>query len=89
MGRRFATVIGMAVMVASAPALAGDKDKDAEKVMPNGEPIICKKSLDTGSLVKKTKRCYTKAQWTRIADAGRANAQRMVSDHTSAGDLSN
>ncbi len=51
--------------------------------MPNGDPIICRKTQETGSLVKKIKRCYTQAQWDRIASAARANAQKMQSDHAS------
>lgn len=52
------------------------------KVTPDGEKIICKKMAQTGSLVKKKKVCYTREQWDRIAQAARANGQRMQSDHT-------
>jgi hypothetical protein len=87
--RKTVMALGLAAMVVGGPAMARDKEPEQQKVMPNGEPIICQKSNDTGSLVKKTKRCYTKAQWERIALAGRANATRIASDHTGTGDLSN
>ncbi len=88
MVRHAAMAFGVAAMLAGVPALARDKDAEAQKVMPNGDPVICQKIQDTGSLVKKTKRCYTRAQWERIASAARANGQRMQSDHAS-GILSN
>lgn len=31
--------------------------------------IICKKHLETGSLVRRIKKCFTKAEWDRIAEA--------------------
>ena len=30
--------------------------------------IICKKHLETGSLVKRVKKCFTKAEWDLIAE---------------------
>ena len=76
-------MVAAAAMLAAVPAVARDRADEPQRVMPNGDPVICKKTQDTGSLVKKTKRCYTQAQWNRIADAARANGQRMQSDHTS------
>ncbi len=32
------------------------------------ERIICKKHLETGSLVKRVKQCFTKAEWDLIAE---------------------
>ena len=45
--------------------------------------IICKKTLDTGSLVRKTKECFTKAQWDRIAESQRRGNEKMVDGLTS------
>ena len=58
------------------------------KVMPNGERIICKKTAETGSLVKKTKKCYTKSQWDHISEAARKNGEQLQSSHAS-GTVSN
>lgn len=68
---------GCAVLLA-IPAAA--RDSEPQKITPNGEKIICKRTEETGSLVKATKRCYTRMQWDRIAEAARAKAQRLVTD---------
>lgn len=70
--------------VAIAPTATMAKDADLEgKVMPNGEKIVCKRVAETGSLVRKSKKCYTRAQWDRIAEAAKTNATKMQSDHAS------
>lgn len=74
----------LATVVAVAPAAVHAKDADLEgKVMPNGEKIVCKRVAETGSLVRKSKKCYTRAQWDRIAEAAKVNATKMQSDHAS------
>ena len=74
----------LATGVAIAPAVVHAKNTDLEgKVMPNGEKIICKRVAETGSLVRKSKKCYTSAQWDRIAEAAKTNATKMQSDHAS------
>ena len=73
--------IAAAVLTAATPTLARKEPAEAPKVMPNGDAIICKKTVETGSMMRSTKRCYTRAQWNLIADAARANGQRMQSDH--------
>jgi hypothetical protein len=76
-------VTGLGVVPVSA------KEADLEgKVMPDGEKIICRRVQETGSLVKKSKKCYTKKQWDRVAEAAKTNATRMQSDHA-AGMVSN
>lgn len=62
-----------------APAPAG---------APAQEKLICKALQETGSLVKKKRKCFTRAQWERLAEAARINGQRMTSDHA-AGMVSN
>ena len=70
---------------ALAPVSAIAKESELEgKVMPDGEKILCRRVAETGSLVRKSKKCYTRAQWDRIAEAAKVNATRMQSDHTSA-----
>lgn len=44
--------------------------------------LICKKHLETGSLVKKSKRCFTKAEWSRIEETEQRGTRRMVEDLT-------
>lgn len=78
-------LVALAMIAAvTAPVRADSKPASEDnKVTPDGEPIICRKVAETGSLVKKTKKCYTQAQWDRISEAARGKATRLQSDHTS------
>ncbi|MFC3713402.1 hypothetical protein ACFOMD_12520 [Sphingoaurantiacus capsulatus] len=40
------------------------------------EEKICKKRLEIGSLVRKKKECWTKAEWERIAETEQKGAKR-------------
>ncbi len=42
--------------------------------------IICKKHLETGSLVRKAKRCFTKTEWARISESEQTGTRRMVDE---------
>jgi hypothetical protein len=67
---------------AVVPVYAKANEPDLEgKVMPDGEKILCRRVAETGSLVRKSKKCYTRAQWDRIAEAAKTNATKMQSDH--------
>jgi len=63
-----ASLAGQAV---ADPAPAASAPSDANKV-------ICKKTLETGSLVRKTKQCFTKAEWDQIAEVQRRGNEKMV-----------
>lgn len=43
------------------------------------EKLICKRSMVTGSLVRKRRDCKTRAQWTAIAEAAREDGEAMRS----------
>jgi hypothetical protein len=45
---------------------------EAEKASDPAEKVICKRFNETGSLVKSTRVCKTKADWERERDALRA-----------------
>ena len=60
--------------VAAAPK-ASEKKSDSEKV-------ICKSIGETGSLVRKRKQCFTRAEWDRIAESQRTGTQKMVDQLT-------
>jgi hypothetical protein len=51
---------------ASAPAASADDQR-----------IICRKTLETGSLVKKNKQCFTKAEWDKVYAAQREGNQKL------------
>lgn len=42
---------------------------------------ICKRTVDTGSLVRGKRVCRTRAEWDRLAEAARAGGQDMVDRH--------
>ena len=53
------------LLLASAPTAAdAPADKPEEKK-------ICRKQIETGSLIKGKKICYTSKQWQKLADANR------------------
>jgi len=52
------------------------------------ERIICKKHLETGSLVRRIKKCFTKAEWDRIAEAEQIGV-RKTQDALSARSMGN
>jgi hypothetical protein len=45
------------------------------------EKVICKKSIETGSLVKGKKICLTAKQWGRAAESASNTAYRMQMDN--------
>jgi hypothetical protein len=48
----------------------------AEPVDPL-DKIVCKRTLETGSLIKGKKVCITRRQWNKVAEEGRAMGQEM------------
>ena len=55
-------VLGAALIAAPAQASGGTSEASADQ-----EELVCKKVLETGSLVRKTKVCLTRAQWEKQA----------------------
>ena len=70
-----ATIAG--TMLLAGAAAANDQSPSAAD---DDSRIICKKLGETGSLVKKNKQCFTKAEWDRIAESQRNGAERLVHD---------
>lgn len=75
------SVAALPVSVHAAEPRAAASDDN--KVTPDGERIICRRVAETGSLVKKTRKCYTQQQWERIGEAARARGERLRSDSAS------
>lgn len=72
-----------------APA-AGDPPVVAVRIIPAApapspaavqQPLVCKSSVETGSLIKRNKRCLTKAQWRYVDDVQRQQTQRLIDDN--------
>lgn len=49
------------------------------------EKKICRKQIETGSLIKGKKICMTARQWQRIADANRDEIERTASSGSKSG----
>lgn len=51
------------------------------------DKLICKRWADIGSLVPNHKECHTRAEWTRMAENARSEAQEAASRRVSGGSL--
>jgi hypothetical protein len=62
------------VLTSSTAALAADPGKadEREKSADNADKRICKRFIETGSLVKGYRTCKTKREWERERDAVRS-----------------
>lgn len=67
-------VLAVLVLTGSTLAFASEPPKtdDREKSSDNGEKMICKRFMETGSLVKARRVCKTKQDWQRERDAIRS-----------------
>ena len=77
--RSFTLVLTLAL---GSALLAGTATAADQSPVVDDQEIVCKKTLETGSLVKKTKQCFTKAEWARIAESQRTGAQKLIQDLT-------
>ena len=67
-------VTGM--LLAAAPQATADANASAAK--PE-EKKICRKQIETGSLIKGKKMCFTAKQWQQMADNARDEVERNAS----------
>jgi len=65
---RFVLIAALATTAAAADTRAKPA-RDPDKVRCKSQPVI-------GSFVQKTRECHTEAEWQKMRDAGRANAQQ-------------
>lgn len=79
---RFA-VLSSAALLIGLPAQAASQGETRVKAAPNTsrtasqspERRICRSEVETGSLARRSRRCFTQAEWDRIARAARDNTQ--------------
>ncbi|GEM_PF-3856164 len=62
----------MTTLLAVTPAIAADEVKTAA-----ADKLICKSYDTTGSLIKKTRICRTKAEWDKAALDAEAEGERL------------
>lgn len=65
---RHIIVAALLLLPIAAPAMADDPKPGGEKAADNPDRVICKRFLETGSLVRGYRTCKTKAEWQRERD---------------------
>ena len=65
------------LLLASAPEAAATPA--AAPQQPAEEKKVCRREVETGSLIKGKKICYTAKQWQKIADDNRDEIERNSS----------
>jgi predicted transglutaminase-like cysteine proteinase len=79
----------MAMGLLTAPAVAAEQDATAPAAAaaapaaaPAADKLICRRTAETGSLVKTKKACHTKSQWAYIDERNQQLSRQMVEDGT-------
>jgi hypothetical protein len=78
----------MFLEVVTSLLLAGSPETAANASAPTDQPQerkICRKQVETGSLVKGKKICFTAKQWQKIADQNREEIERTSSMGSASG----
>jgi len=66
----------LAIPTASAGAQTSTSTDSAQRPRAQqNERRICRSEVETGSLVNRRRRCFTRAEWDQIARAARENTQ--------------
>ena len=74
--RWFLGALAVSVFVAASATAASANSSD--DLSASGDRLVCKRYVETGSLAKMRKECHTKADWQKLAVAGRDQARDMV-----------
>jgi serine protease inhibitor ecotin len=70
------TSLAIALLASSSSVAASGQPEDPL------DKIVCKRSAETGSLIKGKKVCLTRREWNKIADNARAMGQQMQDDNS-------
>lgn len=80
-----AVVIGLLLAGAPEASAAPANATEAAPVQKPEEKKICRKDIETGSLIKGRKICYTARQWQKIADTNRSELESRSSSGSQSG----
>lgn len=69
--------VSQAFFVAFMLAEAGASTPPAAAPQDPLDKIVCRRILETGSLIKGQKVCNTRREWARLADLGRRDAEEI------------
>jgi hypothetical protein len=78
MVRSFATILLLTTLPAASLYAAEAKRGQGEKASDSATKVICKRFLETGSLVRGYRLCKTKAEWERA----RANVRQEATSNS-------
>ncbi|HEU0134781.1 MAG TPA: hypothetical protein VFR28_08155 [Allosphingosinicella sp.] len=71
-----ASFVAAFALLAAAPALA-DTPSGATNPAKDPDKVVCKRTVDTGSLVRGTRVCKTRREWDRAGQSARKQAHDM------------
>ena len=73
-------VIALALMFAASPvSVTASAETVARKATDalDDTKLVCRKTLETGSMVRRKKQCFTLREWDQIAEVQRRGNQKM------------
>lgn len=71
---------GISAATASEPAVAPPVPATATAAADPEMEMICRKSKETGSLIKAKKQCHTKSQWAYIDEQNQKLGRNLVDE---------
>jgi len=75
---------GLFVLFASAAVAQGSGGSATTGAQPKApDQLICRRVQESGSLARRTRRCYTRAQWDRLAEDSRSSGSTAATGSTS------
>lgn len=77
--RIMALSLATLAMIPAAHGFAQSRSNaQTEEIEGDHQKLICRRSVETGSLVKGRRECFTRAQWERIAESAQKGATDLV-----------
>jgi hypothetical protein len=78
------TALAQSAAVNNQPAPTAPATPQMGAIVPTAakDKVVCKYETQIGSLVQRTKRCHTRAEWDKHTAAGQAIARSLVEDNT-------
>ncbi|MGE0178680.1 MAG: hypothetical protein AB7O91_02520 [Sphingomonas sp.] len=64
--------------VAGVAAAQSGSSSGQQAAGKSEERLICRRVQDSGSLARRTRQCYTREQWDRMANDQRSNSPAMT-----------
>ncbi len=64
-----------------APSPESQRPPTAEVTKPAATELICRSTVETGSLVRRRKACFTRKQWTYIDQEHSDEARKLMMDN--------